>query len=461
MTLSIHDDGLDDDAIKARVRRQVEAHGPPQYEIFVETGASLSIDLERGSLKNAEVGRDSGVGIRVANKDGQSAFSYTSQTDPTSIDRVVRTVISTMRMATPDPDFVSFAGTAPAKNLPGGVVFDPSVERLTIDDAVQLVKGTMESALREPDPRVHSVNVSFKASCTRVSVLNSNGIDAREDQSDAMLTCEVTVKDGGEMSSDYDFTSGRDLGRISVDVGGRATRRALKTLGKVRVKTGFYPVVIGTRAVGAVLAGAIASGVNAEVVQQGMSFLGGMIGKQIAPDHFSLIDDPRLESGTRALSCSFDGEGFPTRRKSIVNGGTLETLLHNSYTANKAGVESTGNAARSGYTSPPRISQFNLVVQPRRDHVDHGLLEGIRHGIYFDQTYDSPNLTTGDFSGMIASGFLIEDGVITSPISQANFGVKLLDLFNSIEMYGDELDDRAGIVTPPIRLKGLHVSGSL
>ncbi|MEX2756725.1 MAG: TldD/PmbA family protein [Candidatus Sigynarchaeota archaeon] len=459
--LSIDDDGFDEDAIKARVERQIEALGAPMYEIFMETGASLSIDLERGSLKNAEIGKDSGIGLRVANKLGQSAFSYTSQTDAQSIEKMVKNAISIMQMATPDPDFKSFANKAAIINLPGRVVFDPAIERITIDDAVQLVNGALESARSNPDPRVYSVNVSFKASCTRISLFNSNGIDAREKQSDAILTCDVTVKDGGEMSSDYDFTSGRDLQRISVDVGAKATGLALKTLGKVKIKTGFYPVVLGTRAVGTVLAGAIASGINAELVQQGMSFLGEKVGKAIAPDHFSLVDDPRLENGSRVLSCSFDGEGFPTRRKAIVDAGMLETLLHNSYTANKAGVENTGNAVRSGYTSPPRISHFNLVVQPRRDHVVHDLYNGIKRGIYFDQTYDSPNMATGDFSGMISSGFLIEDGTITSPINQATFGVNLLDLFNSIEAYGDKVDDRAGIISPAIRLKGMHVSGNL
>jgi PmbA protein len=463
MTLPFVDDALNVDAIKSRVEGQISAGGARHHEIYFESGTSLSIDLERGSLKNAEIGKEAGIGIRVANELGQSAFSYTSQLDAASIEKMVKKVISIMHMATPDPDFKSFANKVAIKKLSRRVLFDPAVERLSIEDAVQFVNGTLESAVSKPDPRVYSVNAGFKSSCSRVVVFNSNGIRVQEDHSDVLLSCDVTVKDGDEMSSDYEFASGRDMQHISVDVGAKATERALKTLGKVEVKTGLYPVVLSTRAVGTVLAEAIARGVNAELVQQGMSFLGEKVGQTIAPDHFSLVDDPRLESGTRAFSCSFDGEGFPTRRKMIVDGGKLDTLLHNAYTANKAGVKSTGNAVRAGYTSPPRISHFNLVVQPRQDHVVHEdeLLEGIKHGIYFDQTYDSPNLATGDFSGMISSGFLIENGVVTSPISQAAFGTNLLELFNAIELYDDKVDDRAGIITPAIKLKGMNVSGNL
>lgn len=456
-------DAIDVDGIASRVARQVAASGVKHHELYVELGTSMSIELERGSLKNAEVGSDAGIGIRVANDAGQSAFSYTSKLDVASIEATVRKVISIMHVATPDPDFKGFADKAPVDKLPSNMVHDPAIERLSIEDAVQLVNGTLESALSKPDPRIYSINVGFKASCTRVMISNSNGVHVQEDDSDATLSCDVTVKDGGEMSSDYEFASGRELKRIVIDVGARAMERALKTLGKVAVRTGFYPVVIGTRAVGALLAESIARGANAEAVQQGMSFLGDKVGSSIAPDHFSLVDDPRLVMGSRAATCSFDGEGFPTSRKFIVESGRLKTLLHNAYTANKGNVGDTGNAVRAGYTSPPRISHFNLVVQPRPDHVvsEADLFAGIKQGIFFDQTYDSPNLATGDFSGMISSGFLIEDGAITSPITQATFGTNLLELFNAIELYGDKVDDRAGLVTPAIRIKGLHVSGNL
>jgi PmbA protein len=325
------------------------------------------------------------------------------------------------------------------------------------------VNDTLASAKSAPDPRVYSVNVAFKAGRARYVVFNSNGVQASEDHTDATLSCDVTVKDGDEMNSDYDLTSGRDLKQLDTRVGSRAVARAMKTLGKVNIETGVYPVVLSPRAVGTMIAASIARAINAEVVQQGMSFLGEKLRTSIAPSHFTLVDNPRMETGSRALSTSFDGEGFPTSRKMLVNAGVLETFLHNSYTAGKGKVNNTGNAIRSGYSSLPRIGVFNLHVLPARDHVvpDAQLLEGIKTGIYFDQTYDSPNMATGDFSGMISSGFLIENGEITDPLSQAAFGVNLLTLFQAIELYGDTKEDRAGLITPAIRLGGLHVSGNL
>jgi len=176
----------------------------------------------------------------------------------------------------------------------------------------------------------------------------------------------------------------------------------------------------------------------------------------------NIIDNPRLEAFSRHSTCSFDGEGYPSSTKNIMEGGILRTYLHGSYTANKAGVEDTGNAARGSYDTLPYISNFNLILAPDESIIvpREELFKGIEYGIYFDQTYDSPNMATGDFSGMIAAGFLIENGVISSPIQQATFGTNLLDVLFAIESFDDKPEDHFGAISPSVRLKGLHVSGN-
>lgn len=455
-------DEIDEHAIKNKIENELAYYQVKHHEVFMVIGTSLDIDLERGSLKTAEIIRDAGFGVRVANEDGQSAFSYTSQMDSESIEKTIRNVVLTMGKATNDPDFHSFASESATTKVSRSLVFDPAVESLEIDDAVQLVTSTLDSAKSIDDEHVYSINVSFKAGNARIFVFNSNGIENSEDHTDVDLSCDVTVKDGDEMNSDYDFKDGRALSQLSTDIGANATIKALKTLGKVRVKSGFFPIVLSPRAAGYVIAGSIAHAANAESIQQDMSFLGGKLGEKIAPDFLTIIDDPRLETFSRRLTCSFDGEGNPTKTKKIVNGGILETFLYDAYTANKAGVESTGNAARGGYDSPPHISPFNLIIAPDESGIvaREELFKGIEYGIYLDQTYDSPNMATGDFSGMIAAGFLIENGAITSPIQQATFGTNLLELLSSIESFDDVPEDNAGTITPSIRLKGLHVSGN-
>ena len=46
-------------------------------------------------------------------------------------------------------------------------------------------------------------------------------------------------------------------------------------------------------------------------------------------------------------SSTYDGEGFPHRKLWLVRDGILESLLHNTYTAYKDGVETTGHSDHS------------------------------------------------------------------------------------------------------------------
>ena len=61
-------------------------------------------------------------------------------------------------------------------------------------------------------------------------------------------------------------------------------------------------------------------------------------------------------------SSPFDGEGVPRRRTPLIEGGRLRTYLTTPTPPAAAATESTGNAARAGYRSPPSVSTSNLVV---------------------------------------------------------------------------------------------------
>src|SRR6266508_2217569 len=76
----------------------------------------------------------------------------------------------------------------------------------------------------------------------------------------------------------------------------------------------------------------------------------------------TLVDDGRTLDGPAAAS--FDDEGVPTGRTELIAHGMLLSLLHTTYTARRGGTDSTGNAQRCGYRSPPGVFTSNFFVQP-------------------------------------------------------------------------------------------------
>ncbi|MBN2149819.1 MAG: TldD/PmbA family protein [Candidatus Lokiarchaeota archaeon] len=433
------------------------------YEIYCSAQARLAIELERGSIKKAESGKDIGVGVRLANGEGQSAFSYTSDLDDESMRRMVRGVVALVGKSTRDKDFHSFAEKTQIKYLPAGELFDKRVEALEIEDATRLVTNTLDSAREVGDPRVYSVNIDFNAGIERILVVNSNGVDASEQRTHVELFCGVTSKQGRTMTSDSDFRSGRALDAVSPAVGERAAMRSLATLGKIRIRTDSYPVVLSPRAAAAVIGDTMKRAADAELLQQQMSFLHNLAGKRVAPAFLSIVDDARSTGHTRILSRSFDAEGTCSTTTKIIDKGVFQGGLYDAYTARKGGVGNTGNASRAYYGSLPSISASNLFVQAEESHVAprDEIFDGIKLGILFDDTGDSPDVASGEFSGMITTGFLIEDGAVGKPVSLAAFGINFRDMLNAIELVGDDVEDVGGTVCPSILLKGLQISSEL
>src|SRR5262249_5387688 len=134
----------------------------------------------------------------------------------------------------------------------------------------------------------------------------------------------------------------------------------VRMLGARKVKSQRVPVVFEP-AMAASFAATLASAANGDAVYKKSSFLAGLLGKSIAPQGVSLIDDGLRSRGLG--TAPFDGEGVPTRRTAIVEKGALRNYLYDCFTARKAKAQTTANAARS-YSTLPAIGTHNLYLEP-------------------------------------------------------------------------------------------------
>ena len=104
----------------------------------------------------------------------------------------------------------------------------------------------------------------------------------------------------------------------------------------------------------------------------------------------------------------FDDEGVATKRRLLIDEGTLRGSFWDRKNAALAGRQPTGNGYR-GYDDLPRVAYTNLVIEPG-DVKD--LVAETRHGILVDSVMGTflINRTTGDFSLSVETGWAIERG---------------------------------------------------
>ncbi len=111
----------------------------------------------------------------------------------------------------------------------------------------------------------------------------------------------------------------------------------------------------------------------------------------------------------------FDGDGLPSRRNVVVEGGVLKTWLLDTYGARKLGLKSTGSAAGSTGTGAG-VSNFFLAPGTQSPAE---ILKSTKRGLYVTGMMGFGfNAVTGDFSRG-AYGFWIEDGALAFPVAKS------------------------------------------
>jgi PmbA protein len=134
----------------------------------------------------------------------------------------------------------------------------------------------------------------------------------------------------------------------------------------------------------------------------------------------------------------------------------LKTWILDCATARELNLQTTGHAQR-GVSSTPSPAATNLHLAPGGKTPDQ-LIADIEDGFYItDMIGMGVNLVTGDYSRG-ASGFWIEKGERTYPVSEVTIAGHLAEMFASV-LPANDLVFRYGTNAPTLRVEGLTVAG--
>lgn len=96
---------------------------------------------------------------------------------------------------------------------------------------------------------------------------------------------------------------------------------------------------------------------------------------QLFSEKVGIVDDAAADG-------AFDGEGTPTRRVVLVDGGALRARLHDLRSARAAGTASTGHGVRSSYRTPPAVGPRRLFIETGRGASARDLLSAVKRGLF-------------------------------------------------------------------------------
>lgn len=420
-------------------------------DVFVEKRKVLSLELEKGDLKQVRSFWDEGISVRAFWKGGRG-FAYVSSLEKRKVEEVVDKAVALARASQPDPHFKSLPPGEEGQKVEG--VCDERVFHLTPEDLTKWGEEIVENAKRVDEEAL--VSGGIQAVAAEYAIANTEGVSIEDRKTILGSSATVILKKGDEVASFSDYDVARNLEDFQpTSIGEKACLQAKEFFGAKQAPTGSFPVVF-SYLVYPSWVWSLASAANAEEVQRGRSFLAGKKGEKIAVEDLTIKDLPFVEGGME--SGGYDGEGAPHKEMTFIEEGRLLSYFHNSYTAGKAGEENTGHAARGYYRSGVGISPTNLQVMPG-DWTLEEMIQDMKRGILVLQSGIPVNNASGDSSGPIDFGFMIEEGEKSYPLKNTTLGFNMLDLLQNIDAISRDYREEPGVKMLAIRVKHLKIGG--
>jgi PmbA protein len=426
--------------------------GADAAEIYIESGRELSIEVRNGEIETVQEATTGGAGIRVFVQ-GKMAFASSNDLGEAALDDAIGRAVAFAKSMTADPSNV-LPGETAAIAVEG--LYDPEIAKVPLDAKIDLAKTVEKLAMK--DARItKSAGAGYGEGEGEVTIANSNGLLKSAKSTACSFSVGVVAEKGEQKSSGGKGCARRFFADLKKpeEIADEAARKAYSMLDPKMVKTQKAAVIFDPDVAGALLGG-ILGAINGERVLQGASFLAKKLDQRIASDLLTIIDDGTRPKGL--ASAPFDGEGVATQKRIIIDKGVLKGFLYNTIVAKRAGVSSTGNASRGGFTSLPDIGPHNFYMTAGTSKPED-IIKATKVGLLLKEvTGYGINPVNGQFSGG-ASGFWIENGKIAFPVKGLTIAGTAEDMFNGIDMVGDDLDLDRGTAAPTFRIKLLQIGG--
>jgi PmbA protein len=444
---------LDQSALSDLAERLVAAArraGADAADAVAVRSMSLHVGVREGGVDQSERSESDDVGLRVFV--GRRTAVVSTNDIAGDVAPLAERAVAMAKVA-PEDKFAGLADPAMlAKSQPDLDLLDPDLSQVAVleDRALRA-----EAAGLAVKGVTKSEGASASASIGGMVLVTSGGFHGAYLVSRCSVSMSAIAGEGTAMETDYDYTSALHTADLESPekVGRTAGERAVARLNPRKVDTTKVPIVYDKR-VASSLINHLAGAVNGSSIARKTSFLKDKLGQRLFKQGIRIIDDPLRKRGQR--SRPFDGEGVAGVRLALIDDGVLTSWLLDSATARELGLTTTGHASR-GVSSAPSPGATNLYLEAGTMSPDE-LIADIRDGFYVTSLIGmGVNQVTGDYSRG-ASGFWIENGKQTYPVSEVTIAGNLTDMFANLTPAND-LEFRHAVDAPTVRVEGLTVAG--
>ena len=357
---------------------------------------------------------------------GRYTAQSTSDMRKTALAEFISSALANLRHMPPDP-----CRTLPPKayieNQPQADLnlYDRLMAEMPIDSRHRLVASASQVCLDNGGDQMIHVQASVTFSERKNLRMSTNGFSVATTDTTIRLGASMTARDHGERKpAGYYFAGCRHINDLpeATDIGRQAAERTLNLLGAKKMPSETLPVIVENQVASGLLSSLVESLKGANIQQQ-RSFLADKKGVSIGGPALCLVDDPLIVKGLGSRLC--DHDGLPSRPRTLVDRGRINSFLIDWYYSQKMKCEPTSGSV-SNLTIPPGSRSIKEMMAD----VDRGILIS-------DFIGGNTNPTTGDFS-MGIFGQLFEKGQPVQAIAEMNIADNHLNFWKKLAAMGND-----------------------
>ena len=435
-------------ATAERLIGRARSAGADQADALVVRSRSRSASVRNGQVENTQSSESDDFSLRVFVGQKVATVHAGQGADEAAL---AERAVAMARVSPEDPHACLADAEMLARTWPELDLYDPTEP--SAESLIEAATAAEAAALSVPGVS-SSVGAGAGTGLFGMVLATSHGFSGAFERSGFSRSVSVIAGEGVRMERDYDFDSRvffADLNEAG-EIGRRAGERAAARVNPRKVKTGSNVTVVFDPRAARGLIGHLVSAINGASVARKTSFLKDMMGKKVAIDGLTLVDDPFVRRGS--ASRPFDGEGVSVGPLTMVEDGVLQQWYLTTAVARELGLKSNGRASRGGGVSP---SSTNVIVNPGSQGPED-LIASVGTGFYVTELIgQGVNAVTGEYSRG-ASGFWIENGKLSFAVSEVTIASNLKDMFKRMTLAND-IDAKYSIAAPTIAVEGMTLAG--
>ncbi len=425
-----------DKKVLQQVLEAALSNGGDFADIFVEYKKVTGIGMEAGRVERVSSGYEAGAGIRVLSGENTS-YGYTNDLSTKGLIEAAKLVSHAARGGKQDYNL-------DLTKMQPNVTFDfkKHPEDVAAEEKVNIVKTTEKAARAVDKERIKQVIVGYGDTVQQVLYANSNGNYVDDLRMRTRLVVNAVASDGETIQTGYDAVGslcGFELfDRFDPEeFAQKAAIRAVNMLEAKPAPAGKMPCVMAGEAGGTMVHEACGHGLEADLVQRGLSVYADRKGKQVASELITVIDDATLQD--KYGSYSFDDEGVPSQKVELIKNGVLTDFLYDRLTAKKEGVEPNGHGRRQSYQHKPIPRMANTYIAAGKTDPEK-IIKETKYGLLVKKMGGGQvNTTTGDFVFDVAEGYLISDGEVGPMVRGATLTGNGPEVLKIVDMVGSDV----------------------